>query len=191
MGNNVGRTNKFWSRHWRVGQGQRILRQTKLDKDTLMSGVENPIWKYLTNLRPLHRWDWVPVIIALQAFPWVEKMEPFQVCFTLHLRDQQSKMQDGCKVYMDSYMSSSWSCFMIIWTNFKNNLLEVGLTQTQETLTLQNFTTIGLFYFIMCKDPTWILIHWNNIWLRARSHMTTHYTWRPLTTLHGFGGVWG
>jgi hypothetical protein len=36
-------------------------------------------------------------------------------------------MQDGCKVYMDSYMTSNGSCFMVTWTNFKNHLLEVGL----------------------------------------------------------------
>jgi hypothetical protein len=38
-------------------------------------------------------------------------------------------MQDGCKVYMDSYMASNGSCFMITWTILKNHLLEVGLTQ--------------------------------------------------------------
>ena len=38
----------------------------------------------------------------------------------------------------------------------------------------------------------WIEIPWNNIWLRARSHMTSHYTWGSVTTLHGdFGGVLG
>ena len=36
------------------------------------------------------------------------KMEPVQVHFTLRLRDQRSMwmLQDGCKVYMDSYMAS-------------------------------------------------------------------------------------
>ena len=52
-----------------------------------------------------------------------------QVRFTLCLRDQQSKwMQDGCEVYMDSYMASNGSCFMVTWTTFENHLLEVGLT---------------------------------------------------------------
>jgi hypothetical protein len=36
-------------------------------------------------------------------------------------------MQDGCKVYVDFYMASNESCFMITWTIFKNHLLEVGL----------------------------------------------------------------
>ena len=39
-------------------------------------------------------------------------------------------MQDGCKVYVDSYMASNGSCFMVTWTIFKNHVLEVGLTQT-------------------------------------------------------------
>ena len=56
-------------------------------------------------------------------------------------------MQDGCKVYMDFSMASSVSCFMVTWTIFKNHLLEVGLTQNQETLTLQTPTTVDLLYF--------------------------------------------
>jgi hypothetical protein len=62
-------------------------------------------------------------------------------------------MQDGCKVYMDAYMASNGSCFMVTWIIFKNHLLEVGLTQNQETMALQMLTTVGLFYFIMCEDP--------------------------------------
>jgi hypothetical protein len=37
----------------------------------------------------------------------------------------------------------------------------------------------------------WIKIHWNSIWLRTRSHMTSHYTWGTMTTLHDFVGVLG
>ena len=40
-------------------------------------------------------------------------------------------------------------------------------------------------------EPSWIDIHWNSIWLRDRSHMTSHYTWGSMTTLHDFGGVLG
>jgi hypothetical protein len=39
--------------------------------------------------------------------------------------------------------------------------------------------------------PPWIEIHWDNIWLKARSHMTSHYTWGSMTPLHDFGGVLG
>ena len=43
-------------------------------------------------------------------------------------------MQDGCKVYMDSYMTLNGSCFMVTWIIFKNRLLEVGLTQNREIM---------------------------------------------------------
>ena len=46
-----------------------------------------------------------------------------------------------------------------------------------------------LFYCVW--GHAWIKIHWNNIWLRARSHMTSHYTWGSITTLHDFEGVLG
>ena len=47
----------------------------------------------------------------------VEKVELVQVRFTLCLRDQRSMwMQDGCKVYMESYMASNGSCLMVSWT---------------------------------------------------------------------------
>ena len=73
-----------------------------------------------------------------------------QVRFTLHLKDQRSTwMQDGCKVYMDSYMASNGSCFMVPWTVFKNHLLEVGLIQNQDIMALWTSTIIGLSYFIM------------------------------------------
>jgi hypothetical protein len=54
---------------------------------------------------------------------------------------------------MDSYTTSTGSCFMMTSTIFKNYLLEVDLTQNQETMALQTLTTIDLFYFIMCEDP--------------------------------------
>ena len=58
-------------------------------------------------------------------------------------------------------------------------------------MALWTLTTVGLLYFIMREGPTWIEIHWNSIWLRARWHMTSHYTWGSVTTLHDFGGVLG
>ena len=85
-------------------------------------------------------------------------------------------MQDGCKAYMDSYMASNGSCFMVTWNIFN---LEVG-DQTQKlgdhgTPNGHNCLII-LFYHVW--GPTWIEIHWNNIWLTVRSHMT-------YTTLEG------
>jgi hypothetical protein len=61
-------------------------------------------------------------------------------------------MQDGCKVYMDSYMASNGSCYMVTWTTFNNHFLEVGLTPNRETMALRTLATVDLFYFIMCED---------------------------------------
>ena len=46
-----------------------------------------------------------------------------------------------------------------------------------------------LFYHVW--EPAWIECHWNSIWLKALSHMTSHYTWGSMTTLHDFGGFLG
>jgi hypothetical protein len=46
-----------------------------------------------------------------------------------------------------------------------------------------------IFYHVW--GPAWIEIHWNSIWLRARSRMTSAYTCGSMTTLHDFGGVLG
>ena len=62
-------------------------------------------------------------------------------------------MQDGCKVYMVSYMASNRSCFMVTWIIFKNHLLEVGLTQSRESMTFRTLITVDLFYFNMCENP--------------------------------------
>ena len=102
---------------------------------------------------PLRTWGWEPVTISLQALIG-GKGRPGPSHFKLCLRDQRSMwMQDRCKVYMDSYMASNGSCFMITWTIFKNHLLEAGLTQNQETMKLRTFVTIELFSLIMCEDP--------------------------------------
>ena len=62
-------------------------------------------------------------------------------------------MQDGCKVYMESYMESNGSCFIVTMTISRNHLLEVSLTQIRETRSLTTLTTVDLYYFIMCEDP--------------------------------------
>ena len=83
--------------------------------------------------------------MALCALSLVEKAEPVQVHFTLRLRDQLSmRMQDGCKVYTDSCMTSNGSRFRVTWIIFQNHLLEVGLTQNQETMALRSLTTVTL-----------------------------------------------
>ena len=111
----------------------------------------------------------------------VEKVELLQVRFTLRLRDQQSMwMQGGCKVYMDSYLALNGSCFVIAWIIFKNRFLLVGRPNTkrgdQGTPNAHNHW-FALFYHVW--GTAWLKIHWNSIWLRARSQMTSHYTGGP------------
>ena len=108
-----------------------------------------------THSWPLHTQDWEHLTLTIQALTLVEKAELVEVHFTLRLWDQQSMwMHNGLKVHMDSYMASNGSCFIVTWIIFKNHLLEVGLTQNQETIALQTLTNdVNLFYFIMCEDP--------------------------------------
>ena len=131
------------------------------------------------HLKHSHWWKW-------------QSRSKFTSHYTRRTNRASMWMQDdGCKVYMGSYVASHGSCFMVAWTIFKNHLLEVGLTQNRETSALWTLTTIDLFYFIMCENPHAQKIHWNSIWLRAWSHTTSHYTWGSMTTLHDFGSVLG
>ena len=121
--------------------------------------------------------------IALQALSLVEKAEPVQVRFTLHLRDQRSKwMQDGCKFYMDSYMASNASCFMVTWTIFQNPLLEVTLTPNRENMALRTLTN---------HQPSLVgqrKAHFPRSTKRAHDHTTWFWkvSWDGLWTL-----LWG
>ena len=96
-----------------------------------------------------------------------------------------------CNVYMDSYMALNGSCFMVTWTVVKNHLLEVGLIQNWwEAMALWTLTTVDLLCFYCGWGPAWIEIHCNSIWLRARWHMTSCYTWGSVTTLHDLEVCW-
>ena len=59
-------------------------------------------------------------------------------------------MQDGCKVYMDFCMASNGSWFMVTWIIFKNHLMEVDLTQNQETVALRNAHNHLVFSILSC-----------------------------------------
>ena len=134
-------------------------------------------------LGPLHTRDWEPMILTLRALSLVG--------FTLRLRDRRSKwMQDGCKVYMDSYMASNGSCCMVTWAIFINHLLEVGLSQHRETMALRTLTAIGLSSFIMCEDYWYVCI----IMILDPVYYTTignNYTLYNYCTIHKFAhGLW-
>ena len=57
-------------------------------------------------------------------------------------------MHYGCKVYMESYVASNGSCFLVTWTILKNDLSEVGLTQTGRPWYSQRSQL--LIYFLLC-----------------------------------------
>ena len=78
---------------------------------------------------------------------------PSSLHTTLEGPTEEYVNEDGCKVYMDSYMASNGSSFMVTWISFKNHLLEVGLTHPWETMALGMLTTVDSFYSIMCPDP--------------------------------------
>ena len=114
---------------------------------------------------------------TLQALSLVEKAEPVRARFILRLRDHRSMwMQDGCKVYMDSYVASNGSCSMVTWTIFKPPLGGRFNTKPGDHGTPNAHKP--LIYFILCYHVwglAWIEIHWNNIWLRAK-HIWLHTT---------------
>ena len=100
-------------------------------------------------------------------------------------------IQNGCKVYMGSYMASNGSRFMVTWTIFKSHLLE-GRPNTK----LGDYGTPNAHdrWFILFNHlwrPARIEMDSNSIWLRVRSHMASHYTWGFVTILHEFGGILG
>ena len=126
--------------------------------------------------RVIHTRDWEPVTIHFKHSHWWKR--PSWSKFASHYAwgtNGSIWMRDECKVYMDSYMAPNGLCLMVTWIIFKNHVLEVGLTQNLETTALWTITIVGLFYFYHVWRPTWIEIHWNNIWLRARSHMTSQH----------------
>ena len=103
-------------------------------------------------------------------------------------------VQDGCKVDMDSYVTSKGQYFMVTWILFlflkkprlgfrpRTKLGDHGTPNAHNRWFILHYHAWG---------PAWIGIHWNSIWLKARSHMTSHYTWESMTTLHDYGGVLG
>ena len=122
----------------------------------------------------------------LQALSLVENAELVQVRFTLHSRDQWTKwLQDGCRVYMDFCKTSNGSCFMV--TLFRNPPLGGRPNTKPGEHVIPNAHNRWFILYYHVWGLAWIEIHWNNIWLRTRSHMTSHYTWGTVTTLHDLG----
>ena len=132
--------------------------------------------------------------MSLQALSLVEEGGPVKVrCFTLCWRDQRNMwMQDGCKSLHGFLHGIEWIMFHSHWDYFQKSPLG-GRSNTKPsgdhgTMNVHNCWFI-LFHHLW--RPVWLEIHWNSVWLRVRSHMTSHNTWEPKTTLHDFGGLLG
>ena len=141
------------------------------------------------NLWPLHTQDWEPKTITLQALSLVEKVEPIQVHFTLRLRDQQSMwMQGGCKSlhgFLHGIMfHGHLDCFQNPPLGGRPNTKP----EDHGTLNAHNYWFI-IFYHVW--GLAWIDFFWNSIWLKAWSHMASHYTWGSMITIRDFGIVLG
>ena len=136
------------------------------------------------------------MIIILQALSLVEKAEPVQVHFSLSLRDQRNMwMQDGCKVYMDSYMASEWiMCRGHLAYFLKPPPGGRPNTKPGDHGILNTYNRWFILFYHMW-GPTWIENHWNSIGLRTmvtydftlhlriRDHTT--WFWRCVGTAFG------
>jgi hypothetical protein len=88
-------------------------------------------------------------------------------------------------------MASNESCFLVTLDYFqKPTLGGRPTTKPKEHGTLNDHNHWFILFYSLW-GPTCIEIHWINIWLRAQSHMTSHYTWGFVITLHDFGGALG
>ena len=159
--------------------------EISLRHDTIDNHVFHPssIW------RSLHIQDWEPVTITLQALHsgkrWSRSKVRFKLC------QQSMWMQDGRKVCMDSYMASNGTCFIGHLDYFQKPPYEGRLNTRTGDHGTPNTHHCWIILIDRVWGSTWIEVHWNQIWLRAWSHMTSYYTRGSVTTWYDFGGVLG
>ena len=153
-------------------------------------------------LGPLHTRDREPVTITLQTLSLVGKAKFYQVCFIICWRDQRSEwMQDGCNIYIDSYMASNGWSFLSTWTIVDNRLLETKNSGDHGTPNAHNHWFILLWSCVRTRTNK-ISLKWHlvegpvkydfTLYLRSRDH--TKCLWDGLWTLsfglsqfHGHG----
>jgi hypothetical protein len=88
-------------------------------------------------------------------------------------------------------MASNGSRFMVTWIIFKKPPLGRRLNTKPGDYGITNTHNCRIILFYHMWRLAWIEVHWNNIWVRARSHVASPYTREPVTTLHDFEGVLG
>jgi len=96
-------------------------------------------------------------------------------------------MQDGCKVYMDSYMALNG----IMFHGHLDYIQKPSLGGRPNTKPGDHDTPNAHNRWFILLYLMWLEINWNNIWLRAQSHMISHYIWGFVTTVHDLGTAFG
>ena len=114
--------------------------------------------------------------ITLRALSLVGKAEPVQVCFTLCLRDQQSMwVQDGGKSLHGFLHGIEW----LMFHGHSYYLQKPPLGGRPNTKPRDhNALNAHNRWFILnyhVRGPTWIDMHWNNIWW-GPDHIWLHAT---------------
>ena len=123
---------------------------------------------------PLHTRDWEPVTITLQALSSRWKRRGRSKFVTSHYAWGTNGVCE-CKTDVKSTWIPTWHqtdhVSLSLGRFSKTTLLEVG---DHGTLNAHNHRFILLHHV---SGPARANIHWNSIWLRTQSHMTSHYAW--------------
>ena len=143
---------------------------------------------------PLHTRDWEPVTNTIQALSLVETWKGGASPSSLHTTPERPTE------YVNAWWM--WSLHRLLhgikWIMFHGHFdyFQIPPLGGRPNRKSWNHGTLNAHnrWFTLLHHvwgPAWIETHWNSTWLRARSHMTSHYTGGSVTTLHDFGGVLG
>ena len=117
-------------------------------------------------------------------------LEPVQVRFTLCLRDQGGMWSARWMRSLHGFLHSiKWTMFHGHLDYFQKPPLGGRPNAKPRDHVAPNAHKCCFILFDHMRGPTWIEIRWNCMWLRTRTHMPSHYTWRSVTTLRDFGSA--
>ena len=142
----------------------------------IWSGLTLLLFQLIDNLYlgPLHTRDWEPVTITLQPLSLVEKAEPVQVRFTLHFIEGPREYWSARRMLsLHGFLHGiKWIMFHGHSDYFQKPLLGGRLNSKPEDHGTPNVHNRWFIIFNHVWRPAWIENPWNNIWLKAQSHMT-------------------
>ena len=133
-------------------------------------------------LGSLHTRDWEPMTVTLQASHWWKRRSRSK--FASHYAWGTNKVCECMICSMD--VKSTWIPTWITSRGHLDYFQKPPLGSRPNTKPGDRGTpNAHNCWFILVYHvwgPTWVEIHWTSIWLRVRSHMASHYTWRSVTT---------